>query len=71
MAGREPVTSQLDELRKAPDDDPNDLEALDAAWEDKPVTFGPGEEGCPKVDQMLERMRGDELPAGHAQPEQS
>ena len=52
MAGREPVTSQLDELRKAPDDDPNDLEALDAAWEDQPVTFGPGEEGCPKVDQI-------------------
>ena len=71
MAGREPATSQLDELRKAPDDDPNDLEALDAAWEDQPVTFGPGEEGCPKVDQMLERMRGDEPPAGHARSERS
>ncbi len=56
MAGRAPAQSELDELRKAPDDDPNDLEALDAAWEDEPVTFGPDEEGCPKVDQMLERM---------------
>ncbi len=71
MAGREPTISQLDDLRKAPDDDPNDLEALDAAWEDQPVTFGPGEESCPKVDQMLDRMRGDEPSAGHAQPERS
>lgn len=69
IAGREPVTSQLDELRKAPDDDPNDLEALDAAWEEQPVTFGPGEEGCPKVDQMLERMRADETPVKSAQTE--
>jgi len=59
MAGQAPAQSELDELRKAPDDDPNDLEALDAAWEDEPVTFGPGEEGCPKVDQMLERMGVD------------
>jgi len=56
MAGRAPAQSELDELRKAPDDDPNDFEALDAAWEDEPVIFGPDEEGCPKVDQMLERM---------------
>ncbi len=59
MAGREPAQSELDELRKAPDDDPNDLKALDAAWEDEPVIFGPDEEGCPKVDQMLERMGVD------------
>ncbi len=56
VAGREPAKSELDELRKAPDDDPDDLEALDKAWEDEPVTFGPDEAGCPKVDQMLERM---------------
>ncbi len=32
------------------DDDPNDLEALDAAWEEEAVTFGPGtaSDGCPK-----------------------
>jgi nitrate reductase molybdenum cofactor assembly chaperone NarJ/NarW len=66
MAGREPAQSELDELRKAPDDDPNDLEALDAAWEDEPVTFGPDEEGCPKVDQMLERMGVDSAKAHSA-----
>lgn len=56
MAEAAPTASDLKELRAAPDDDPNDLEALDKAWEDEPVTFGPDEEGCPKVDQMLERM---------------
>lgn len=46
IAGDEPAAKALDELRKAPDDDPNDLVALDALWEDRPVTFGPGEDGC-------------------------
>ncbi len=68
MAGRAPAASQLDELRKAPDDDPNDLEALDAAWEEQPVTFGPGEEGCPKVDQMLDRMGAHEAPVNSTRP---
>lgn len=42
------------------DDDPNDLEALDAAWEEEAVTFGPGapSEGCPKVALQLARMGG-------------
>ena len=56
IAGRQPAKTELDALRKNPDDDPNDLKALDAAWEEEPVTFGPGEESCPKVDQMLDRM---------------
>ena len=50
IAGGEPAARALDELRKAPDDDPNDLAALDAHWEDQPVTFGPnsdlGEAAC-------------------------
>lgn len=57
IAGAAPASRALDELRAAPDDDPNDLEALDAAWADQPVTFGPGEAGCPKADHMLDRMR--------------
>jgi len=59
MAGRAPAQSELDELRRIPDDDPNDLQALDTAWEEEPVTFGPGEEGCAKVDQILRRMDVD------------
>jgi len=46
IATGEPSAIELDELRKAPDDDPNDLEALDAQWEDQPVTFGPGDAAC-------------------------
>ena len=60
IAGQSPSQSELNDLRKAPDDDPNDLEALDAAWEDEPVTFGPSDEACPKVSQMLDRMNTGE-----------
>ena len=52
IAAHAPEQSELEELRKAPDDDPNDFEALDAAWEDQPVTFGPGEQSCPKAARM-------------------
>ncbi len=42
------------------DDDPGDLEALDKAWEEEPVTFGPGDDadGCPKAQSMLNAMNG-------------
>lgn len=46
IATGEPSAKELDELRKAPDDDPANLEALDALWEDQPVTFGPGDAAC-------------------------
>ncbi len=62
IADQDPSQSELNDLRKAPDDDPNDLEALDAAWEDQPVTFGPSDEACPKVAQMLDRMHDGETP---------
>jgi nitrate reductase delta subunit len=41
-----------------PADDPNDLEALDAAWEEAAVRFGPGEaiDGC-GVDRLRTRLR--------------
>ncbi|WP_193368743.1 nitrate reductase molybdenum cofactor assembly chaperone [Pelagibius marinus] len=60
-----PSQAVLDELLAAPDDDPEDLEALDRAWEDQPVTFGPGAPGaggvspgggCPAVRDTLARM---------------
>lgn len=61
LAGGAPKKAELDELRKAPDDDPNDLEALDAAWADEPVTFGPGQESCPKADEILNRMQAGDV----------
>ena len=66
MAETAPQETDLKELRAAPDDDPNDLEALDKAWEDEPVTFGPGEEGCPKAEEMLKRMSISDEPASTA-----
>jgi nitrate reductase delta subunit len=43
-------------------DDPNDLAALDEAWEDKPVSFGPGSAtGC--RDDLIARMRAAKRPA--------
>lgn len=39
------------------DDDPNDLAALDAAWEETAVTFGPDPNaGCPVARDMLAEM---------------
>lgn len=61
-------------LLEEPDDDPNDLEALDAVWEAENVTFGPGspDEGCPKVDGMLDRLAAemDTPPADADTPEE-
>lgn len=41
------------------DDDPTDLEALDKAWEEEPVTFGAGDamDGCPKAKAMVTAMQ--------------
>jgi nitrate reductase delta subunit len=40
-----------------PDDDPTDLEALDAVWEETEVTFGPDPNaGCPQVRDLLATM---------------
>mgnify|MGYP002712989887 CR=1 FL=1 len=44
-------------LLAEPIDDPDDLEALDAAWEETEVTFGPDPNaGCPVSRDMLSRM---------------
>lgn len=39
----------LKALLAAPDDDPSDLEALDRAWAEEQVSFGPEERGCAKA----------------------
>jgi len=43
-----PERAEVEELLSEPEDDPFDLEALDAVWEEAPVTFGPGS-GCPQA----------------------
>ena len=45
------------EMLAHPDDDPTDLAALDAVWEETEVTFGPDPNaGCPQVRDMLAAM---------------
>ncbi|MEZ5669669.1 MAG: nitrate reductase molybdenum cofactor assembly chaperone [Alphaproteobacteria bacterium] len=60
-----------DEQATAPDEDPDDLGALDRAWEEEAVTFGPGAAGsaapdgaCPAARAVLARM--DAAPHGDA-----
>jgi nitrate reductase delta subunit len=48
-----------------PDDDPDDLSALDAAWEDEPVTFGPGAASSCK-ESLIARVRAARRPAAAA-----
>jgi nitrate reductase molybdenum cofactor assembly chaperone NarJ/NarW len=52
------VSAVLDEL----DADPEDLFALDAAWEDEPVSFGPGAASSCK-DSLIARIRASRRPA--------
>lgn len=45
------------ELLEQPELDPDDLEALDAVWEESEVRFGPDPNaGCPQVRDILARM---------------
>lgn len=45
IAAELPRRDIVDELLKCPDTDPMDLVALDAAWEEEEVRFGPGTQG--------------------------
>ena len=57
------TAAEAEPLADLPDDDPDDLAALDRAWEDEPVTFGPGAAGdvapgggCPAARETLARL---------------
>ncbi|MBV5269916.1 MAG: nitrate reductase molybdenum cofactor assembly chaperone [Afipia sp.] len=45
MVAEAPQREIVDELLKGPDPDPMDFAALDAAWEEEEVKFGPGSQG--------------------------
>ena len=54
-----PSPDVLAELRMEKIEDPSDLVALDKAWEEAEVRFGPGDaasDGCPRVNDILQRM---------------
>jgi len=57
IAGARADAGAVEQLLEQPEDDPEDLEALDAIWEESEVTFGPDPNGgCPQVRDMLSQM---------------
>lgn len=69
LADAAPDTDAVAALMQEPDEDPNDLEALDKSWEETAVTFGPGEVGCPKADSMLSAMNAAPTPEQSRRPD--
>lgn len=58
-----PDSQAVAALMVEPEDDPDDLVALDKAWEETAVTFGPStDDGCPKAEAMLKAMNGEPRP---------
>ena len=57
LAGAQADVQALAGMLAQPDDDPTDLTALDAVWEETEVTFGPDPAaGCPQVRDLLAQM---------------
>ena len=59
LSGAKVAREAVEELLNEPEIAPDDLEALDAVWEESEVRFGPDPNaGCPQVRDMLARMDG-------------
>ena len=59
LAGVRPDSSTAPELPETGVDNPNDFAALDRAWEEAEVRFGPGDatgSGCPRAAELLGKM---------------
>lgn len=60
LADEKAAKELVAELLREPTEDPMDLKALDEAWEEAAVEFGPGsalgEDGCPASRDLLNRM---------------
>ncbi len=61
LAAAKPAEKDLQAVLNEPDPEPTDLAALDAAWEDEPVSFGPGATSCKDI--LISRMRAAKRPA--------
>jgi len=62
LAAVKPKDEELAAVLNEPDTEPTDLAALDAAWEDEPVSFGPdAANGC--KDTLISRLRAAKRPA--------
>ena len=53
----------LASLMAEPDDNPDDLEAMDKLWAETAVSFGPSDVGCPKADALVKAMTTTPRPA--------
>lgn len=69
VAKVKPDRETLDRLLAEPDPEPDDLEALDAAWEEEEVLFGPGAaaDACGK-DGLSAKLRQARRPAPGLEP---
>ncbi len=57
LSGNQPDANAVADMLAQPDDDPANLAALDAVWEETEVTFGPDPNaGCPQVRDLLATM---------------
>jgi len=61
LAASKPKGEDISSLLGQPDPDADDLAALDAAWEDVPVSFGPSANSC--KDTLIEKIRAGRRPA--------
>ena len=61
LANAKPDHDAVREILDRPDAEPDDLEQLDAAWEDEEVRFGPNAD-CGK-DDLLMKLRAEMRPA--------
>lgn len=61
LAAAKPNAAAVTAMLEEPDADPADLAALDADWEDEPVTFGPGAASSCK-DGLIARIRAARRP---------
>lgn len=66
VAAADPASAAADALLAEPEVDPDDLAALDAAWEDAPVMFGPEAANSCK-DELVARIRAAKRPAARPQ----
>jgi nitrate reductase delta subunit len=63
LADADPRTAEVQQLVALPEDDPEDLEALDAAWMDEEVRFGPSAQAQCGKDGLIPKLRAATRPA--------
>ncbi len=65
LAKAKPKPETLAAILAEPEDDPNDLEALDKIWEEEAIAFGSSSDpsgSCPQAEDMLRRMTPESMP---------